>query len=87
VAHGVATAFGAVRTRATVQAPAHTVAAKLPTVAVVEPLGDGRCTLLLGAATAHMLAIYLLGLDTNFDVTEPPELIDALNKIAHRARR
>ena len=35
----------------------------------------------------RMLAIYLLGLDTDFDVTEPPELIDALNKIAHRARR
>lgn len=87
VAHGVATAFGAVRTRAAVQAPAHTVAAKLPPVAVVEPVGDGRCTLLLGAAAAHMLAIYLLGLDTDFHVTEPPELIDALSKIAHRARR
>jgi predicted DNA-binding transcriptional regulator YafY len=87
VTHGVASAFGAVRTHATIYAPAQTVAAKLPPVAVVEPLGPERCTLLLGAATAQLLAIYLLGLDAEFDVTEPPELIDALNDIADRARR
>jgi predicted DNA-binding transcriptional regulator YafY len=87
VTHGVATAFGATRTHAIIDAPAHAVIAQLPPIAVVEPLGPGRCTLLLGAATVHLLAIYLLGLDTDFDVTEPPELIDALNAIAHRAQR
>lgn len=87
ITHGVATAFGAIHARATIHAPAHTVAAKLPPVAVVEPLDTHSCTLLLGAATANLLAIYLLGLDADFEVTEPPELLDALDSIAIRAAR
>ncbi|WP_214370995.1 hypothetical protein [Pseudonocardia sp. H11422] len=40
------------------------------------------CPLLLGAAAPMLLAIQLLGLDTDFDVTGPPELLDALDTIA-----
>lgn len=87
VTHGVAAAFGGIRTCATVHAPAHAVAAKLPPIAVVEARDPNSCTLILGAATPHLLATYLLGLDADFDVTDPPELIDALNRAADRARR
>jgi predicted DNA-binding transcriptional regulator YafY len=87
VTRGVATAFGTVRTTATVHAAAQAVAATLPPVAVVEPTGPESCTLLLGAATAHLLAVYLLGLDVDFEVTEPPELIAALDDVVRRAGR
>lgn len=87
VTRGVAAAFGAIRTRAVVYASADTVASKLPPVAVVDHIDADSCTLLLGAATPMLLAIYLLGLGADFDVTEPPELLDALDVAARRAQR
>lgn len=87
VTHGVAAAFGTVRTCVTVYAPASVVAAKLPPIAVVTPRDHTSCTLVLGADTVHLLAVYLLGLDAEFDVSEPTELLGALHNLADRARR
>ena len=85
VAQGVATAFGTWRTHAVVHAPAEVVTGQLPPVAVVEPIDATRCRLLLGAATPMLLAVYLLGLDADFHVDEPPELLQALATLAARA--
>jgi predicted DNA-binding transcriptional regulator YafY len=51
------------------------------------PLGDGRCRWESAADTVEWLAFRLLTLDCEFEVHEPPELVDHLRTVAGRARR
>jgi hypothetical protein len=50
----------------------------------VEPIDDNTCLVQAGAGTVEMLALYLGMLDADFTVTEPPELLEHLDKLADR---
>ncbi|WCD90765.1 Protein PafB [Streptomyces xanthophaeus] len=74
--------------RVTVHAPAAAVIERIsPAVGTVEELGADTCILVTGADTVQTLAVHLGMLDFDFDVTEPPELVDHLRRLAERYAR
>jgi predicted DNA-binding transcriptional regulator YafY len=68
----------------TVHAPAQTISQRVPPAVLVEALDERTCVVHAGADTLHQLALHLLMLDTDFEVDEPPELIDELRLLAGR---
>ena len=75
------------RARVRVHAPAQSVTERVPPAWLVEAIDEQTCVVDAGADTAHMLAVHLGALDCDFDVAEPPELLDQLRKLAGRYRR
>ena len=74
--------------RVVVHAPAAIVRGRInPTVGTVEEVDAGSCLLLTGADNLELLAVYLGLLGQDFTVTEPPELLDHLRKLADRYDR
>ena len=72
----------------TVQAPAAVVAARInPAVGIVEAIDDHSCMLTTGADSVKTVAVYLGLLDADFTVSEPPELVERLRKLADRYHR
>jgi predicted DNA-binding transcriptional regulator YafY len=84
VARGVDAALFRYRARVTVHAPAHDIVQWLPEAVVVEAVDDHTCLVHAGADTPHLLAAHIATLDADFEVTEPPELVRALRKLADR---
>jgi predicted DNA-binding transcriptional regulator YafY len=72
------------RTRVVVHAPAAVITDRVPRGIVVEPIDDDTCAVHATANTIEMLALYLGMLDAEFTVTEPPELLARLEKLAER---
>ena len=67
----------------------HTSAAALrdrinPSVGTVEPIDERSCTLITGSDDLPTMAVYLGLLGHDFTVTEPPELIEHLQRLAER---
>jgi len=87
VTRGVSSVMWRYRARVRVHAPAQSVTERVPPAWVVEAIDERTCAVDAGADTPHMLAVYLGALDCDFDVTEPPELVDHLRKLAGRYRR
>jgi len=58
-----------------------------PAVGVVEAIDEHSCVLATGADTVETVAVYLGLLDVDFEVTEPPELVDRLRVLAARYLR
>jgi predicted DNA-binding transcriptional regulator YafY len=88
VSRGVSMAGFRFRARVTVHAPAAVVTARIhPAVGVVEPIDDHSCVLVCGADTVETVAVYIGLLDVDFDVTEPPELVQRLRMLSDRYRR
>jgi predicted DNA-binding transcriptional regulator YafY len=58
-----------------------------PTSGVVSDAGDGRCLLTTGADSLELLTFYLLAMDADFTVLEPPELTEFISATAGRLRR
>ncbi|TKK87973.1 YafY family transcriptional regulator [Herbidospora galbida] len=88
VARGVSSAAWRHRARIVVHAPADVVTERInPAVGVVEAIDDDTCVLDTGAETIHTLAVHLGLLDLDFDVSEPPELIEHLRLVAARFTR
>ena len=84
VARGVASAWR-FRARIVVHAPAEAVAERIGRwVGTVEALDDRTCVLEAGANSVETMAVYLGMLDADFTVTEPPELVDHLRRLASR---
>lgn len=76
------------RARVTVHAPADVVAERInPAVGVVEAVDATTCVLDTGADSLETLAVHLGMLGHDFDVTEPPELVDHLRELAARYGR
>jgi predicted DNA-binding transcriptional regulator YafY len=84
VARSLDTTLFRYRARVTVHAPAQTISQRVPQAVLVEALDDRTCAVHAGADTLHQLALHLLLLDTDFEVDEPPELIDELRLLAGR---
>ncbi len=70
---------------ALVEAPANTVAVRIPDgAATVEPIDERRCRVRLHADTIPWQAMRLLRLDADFVVELPPELVDHLRGLGTR---
>lgn len=88
VSRGVSAAAWRWRARVNVQAPAERVVERInPAVGVVEPIDDHHCTLVTGADSLDTLAVHLGLLDADFEVTEPPELVEQIRALADRYTR
>jgi hypothetical protein len=89
VTRGVGTATWRLRATVTVHAPAGEMAERVPTFLgiAVEPVDDRTCRLGVGADTPQVLALHLGLLGVDFEVHEPPELIDELRRLADRCIR
>gem|GEM_PF-2075891 len=88
VARGVASAGFRFQARVTVHAPAEAVAARInPAVGVVEAVDEHTCALATGADSVDTVAVYLGLFDADFEVTEPPELVERLRVLADRYQR
>lgn len=84
VARSLDTALFRYRARVTVHAPAQTISERVPPAVLVEALDDRTCAVHAGADTPYQLALHLLMLEADFDVEEPPELIEMLRLLAGR---
>ncbi|GAC1476562.1 MAG: hypothetical protein PVSMB3_20320 [Candidatus Dormibacteraceae bacterium] len=70
--------------RVVVHAPATVITERVPRSVVVEPVDGNTCAVHVAANSIEMLALYLGMMDADFTVTEPPELVDRLEKLAER---
>lgn len=74
--------------RVVLHAPLETVAQQLsPLAGHLERIDAGRCQLETGGHSLAMLALYIAHLGVEFEVLEPPELIDHLTAVAGRLTR
>jgi hypothetical protein len=80
---GIRSAMGQFRAVVIVQAPAASIAPRLPSDTAIEPLDEGGCRVHAHASSAGALAVYLGMLDAEF-TTDSPELGEALNRLAAR---
>ncbi|WP_050998316.1 helix-turn-helix transcriptional regulator [Saccharomonospora marina] len=88
VSRGVSAAAWRYRARVLVHAPAEVIAERIsPAVGVVEAVDERTCVLDTGADSISTLGVHLGLLDTDFEVTEPPELVDHLRELAGRYAR
>lgn len=83
VARGVANAWK-VRARVVVHASAEAIAERGRWTGTVEPIDDQTCVLDAGANSVEQMAVFLGMLDADFTVTEPPELVEHLGRLARR---
>jgi predicted DNA-binding transcriptional regulator YafY len=69
-------------------APVDTVTPRVPPASgTVEPLDDGRCILHAGSDWLDGLAIYIANIGVEFEIVEPPELIERVRELAARFAR
>ncbi|MGW5049678.1 helix-turn-helix transcriptional regulator [Actinokineospora sp. NPDC004072] len=54
---------------------------------VVEPVDEGSCLLRIGANALEELAVWVWFIGCEFEVVEPPELVDRMRELAERIRR
>ena len=74
--------------RITVLAPAQEVLARInATVGVVEAIDESRCVLVTGADSLETIAVYIGMLGLDFEVTEPPALVEHLRTVGDRYLR
>jgi hypothetical protein len=83
VARGIAGAWK-IRARVVVHAPAETIAERGRWTGTVEPIDDMTCVLDAGANSIEQMAVFLGMLDADFTVTEPPELVEHVGRLARR---
>jgi predicted DNA-binding transcriptional regulator YafY len=74
--------------RFTLHASAATAAERIaPTTATLEPIDEHSCTLRAGSNSLDELAIYVAGKGFDFQVHEPPELVEHVKTLASRLAR
>jgi predicted DNA-binding transcriptional regulator YafY len=72
----------------TLHASAESVAERLPPGAgIIEAVDDHRCTLNTGAVSLDTLSVYLALVGFDFEVLEPPELVERVRRLAERFGR
>ncbi|KOV85233.1 YafY family protein [Nocardia sp. NRRL S-836] len=88
VLRDVATAGWKVHARITVLAPAQDVLARInPAVGVVEAVDESTCVLVTGGDSLEIIAVYVGMLGLDFQVTEPPALVEHVRKLGKRYLR
>jgi predicted DNA-binding transcriptional regulator YafY len=72
----------------TMHASAAAVAEEVPpTLGVVEPVDDRTCVLRIGSDSLDHLAVWVAAFGFEFEVREPPELVDHLRTLTARLQR
>ncbi len=66
------------------RAPAELIAQRVPHEIVIEAVDSQTCTVVARSNSLEMLALYLGMLDADFSVTDPPELVEQIGKLALR---
>jgi predicted DNA-binding transcriptional regulator YafY len=87
ITRGIGTALWRYRARIRVLAPSGDVATRLPPGIGIEAVDDQTCVLDVGADTVQMIAHYIGLLDVDFEIIEPPELVDHVRRLADRYGR
>ena len=88
VARSVASRPYPFQARVVFHAPKATVAPRIPPSAgYLEALDADRCRLQSGAHSLHTLAIHIALVGEDFEIEEPPELIEHVKQLAARMRR
>jgi predicted DNA-binding transcriptional regulator YafY len=76
------------RARIKLLAAAEMIRKRIPQgIGTVEPCGENACILDVGAASYESLAMHLVFLGVDFEVSEPEELVREIGRIADRYRR
>jgi len=76
------------RARVTLHAPVEMVADRVPpTAGVLEAIDQRTCTLHTGANSLDMLSVFVALIGVDFEVREPPELVDQIRRLATRFSR
>lgn len=79
---------GGCHARVKVLVSADTVAARLPPgVGMIEAIDERNCYFEVGAPTFESLAMHLVFLGFDFEITQPPELLEQVRKLAERYRK
>jgi predicted DNA-binding transcriptional regulator YafY len=87
VSRGVSSAAWRYRARIVLHAPAEVVLERInPAVGLVEAIDERTCVLTTGAGSVDTMIVHLGLLDVDFEVTEPPELVDRIREWARRYR-
>jgi predicted DNA-binding transcriptional regulator YafY len=85
VARGIASARDRHHARVVLRAPAHEVAARITySLGTIEPLDEHSCVLQASADWLDGLALHIARIDVDFEVLEPPELIERVGQLAAR---
>ncbi|AOP46611.1 YafY family protein [Streptomyces lydicus] len=88
VSQGVSTRVYARQATVLLHASAEAAAARIsPSAGVLEAVDEGHCLLRTGAHTLEMLVVHLVMTGFDFEVREPPELVDRLREIRDRLSR
>ena len=75
------------RARVTLHAPVEAIAKRIPPSAgVLEPVDDRSCLLHTGSHSLEGITIHLSLLGVDFQIDEPPELIDYIRQLTERLR-
>jgi predicted DNA-binding transcriptional regulator YafY len=76
------------RARITLREPVETIAQRIPpSVGMLEGLDERSCTLHTGAHSLESITIHLSLLGVDFQVHEPPELIEYIRRLVDRLRQ
>jgi predicted DNA-binding transcriptional regulator YafY len=59
----------------------------LPCTGLIEPVDESSCYLDIGAPTFESLAMHLMFLDVDFELSGPPELVQQVRRLSNRYRR
>jgi predicted DNA-binding transcriptional regulator YafY len=57
------------------------------TLGTLEAIDEGRCLMHIGAYSVEMLAGYLAMFGVDFEVSEPPELVEQIHRMSARFSR
>lgn len=88
VSRGVATAGWTYQARVKLHASAQAMARRIPPyVGRLSPIDERTCVLDTGADALETMAVYLAMLGVDFEVSEPPELVEYVRALADRYRR
>jgi predicted DNA-binding transcriptional regulator YafY len=88
VARGVSRARDSYRARVILHASLDAVADRVPLASgTLEPIDERTCMLHTGSDWLDALAIYIANIGVEFEVVEPPELIDRVGDLAGRFAR
>jgi predicted DNA-binding transcriptional regulator YafY len=76
------------RARVTLFASVEMMADRIaPTVGMLEAIDDRRCLLHIGANSSDGLAVHLALLGVDFEILDPPELVESARRLAERLTR
>jgi predicted DNA-binding transcriptional regulator YafY len=88
VSRSVSTSAYPVRAKVILHAPMQALAQSIcPLVGQLAPLDSQRCVVHTGAHSLHSIAAWLCTLEVEFDVVEPPELLEFLRGMNARIRQ